>query len=60
MRSTAFEDALHAMATSDHALLSSYLNQEQVVNSQDSSGNTLLHYAVALGQVHTVRLLCSQ
>lgn len=60
VRSTVFEDALYAMATEDHTLLTSYLGQHQVVNSQDSSGNTLLHYAVALSQPHTVRILCSQ
>ena len=64
VRSTVFEDALYAMATGNHDLLTSYLSQGQgqgqVVNSHDSSGNTLLHYAVALGQLQTVRILCSQ
>lgn len=55
-----FEDSLYAMATLNFDLFSSYMTLHNVVNSQDSSGNTLLHYAVALGQTRTVKILCSK
>lgn len=48
------------MACSDYSLLTNYMSLGNVVNSQDASGNTLLHYAVALGQLQTVRILCTK
>ncbi len=58
--SNIFEDSLHAMSSLNFVLLGNYMNSESAANAHDSSGNNLLHYAVALGQVQSVRILCKQ
>jgi hypothetical protein len=57
--SSPFEDALYAMHVSNSDLLSNYIKSSHVpVDACDSSGNSLLHYAVAIGNVDAVKIIC--
>ena len=58
--SNIFEDSLSAMRNGDSSLLSSYMNLGSLANAHDNRGNTLLHYAVALGQLQSVKILCAK
>lgn len=59
--SAPFEDALYAMKTENLDLLHNYLSCDHVsVNEADVSGNTLLHYAVAMGKIDIVRIVCNR
>ena len=59
--STPFEDALYAMTTENLELLRNYLSCGHVSsNDSDVNGNTLLHYAVAMGRIDTVRIVCNR
>ncbi len=59
--STPFEDALYAMQTENLDLLRNYLSCDHVsVNEADVSGNTLLHFAVAMGKIEIVRIVSNR
>ena len=59
--SNPFEDALYAMQTSELDLLERYIIHDVVTpNEADVQGNTLLHYAVALGRMELITLLCNR
>ena len=55
-----FEDSLLAMVQGNLSLLNHYMSLGNVANCHDDSGNSLLHYAVALGQIHCVSILCTK
>ena len=55
-----FEDSLAAMVQGNLSLLNHYMSLGHVANYHDGSGNTLLHYAVALGNIHCVTILCNK
>ena len=56
-----FEDALYAMQTENLDLLRNYLSCDHVsANEADVNSNTLLHYAVAMGKIETVRIVCNR
>ena len=47
------------MHVSNSDLLSNYIKSGHVpVDACDSSGNSLLHYAVAIGNVDAVKIIC--
>ena len=57
--SSPFEDALYAMHVANGDLLANYIKSGHIhVDACDSLGNSLLHYAVAMGNVEAVKIIC--
>ncbi len=54
-----FEDSLCAMVQGNLSLLNHYMSLG-TANLHDGSGNSLLHYAVALGHTDCVKILCNK
>ena len=58
---TPFDDALYAMQMDNLELLRNYLSCGHVIpDAADVSGNTLLHYAVAMGKFDIVKIVCKR
>ena len=58
---TTFEEALLTLKTGNTELLGSFLSSGRVnADSADGSRNTLLHYAVANGNIDIIRTICNK
>ena len=59
--STTFEEALITLNTGNAELLGNYLSSGRInADSADGSRNTLLHYAVAMGNIDIIRTICNK